>query len=195
MDKAGNAQAPLKYEYKRSDNTTLLTLVLFSAEKEDKRIRLTWLASHVNQRDPFEIEHSLNGKDWENIGSESAYEGNQPVIEFSFVHESPAVGSNSYRIKITGAAGSFVYSAVKNVDFEKPIQAFIYPNAVSDMVNTQVDDPDDISKLHALNIYDTAGNLVLSPESTSGSIDVDALKNGFYVVQILKRNGQIAPFK
>ena len=195
MDKPGNAQVPVKYEYKRSDSATLLTLVQFSAEKEEKKIRLTWLASHVNQKDPFEIEHSVNGKDWENIGSENVNEGNHPVIEFSFAHESPAVGSNSYRIKMIGAEGTFVYSAVKNVDFEKPSQTVIGPCGQADVVHVQVENADDISKLRALNIYDTKGNLVLSPELTQGRIDVDALKNGFYVVQILKKNGQIPCFK
>lgn len=192
MDKAGNAVVRAKYKRSKREMTTTLTLAAFSAEKEGEEIILTWLAGRGGKAHSFEIEHSMTGKDWNHICSEIANEENQVVLEYIFAHDSPAAGINSYRIKMIGRDGSFMYSPVKDVNFEKSNITFLDPDSSTGAVNFLVDIADDISSLGGLHIVDTTGNVVLSPEMTSGCVDVDALKNGFYVLQILKMNGRAA---
>jgi hypothetical protein len=195
MDRAGKTGVPATYEFIWSNNTVPVTVVRFSAEKVAQTALLSWATNTEKNNNPFEIEHSIDSKEWETIGTEHANVEGHVGTEYSFVHEKPAAGANSYRLKMIDTDGKYTYSAVKNVNFEKKSETVIYPNPAVDVVNIQVDGTDDISSLSSLKIYDTTGKLVLSPALTSGTVDVNALKNGFYVVQILKKNGQVASSK
>jgi hypothetical protein len=194
MDRAGNIGAPVAYELIWTNNAVPVELVAFSAKRVTKTVELDWTVTSDKNEDPFDIEHSLNGNDWSNIGQQLSTAMAQSK-QYSFIHEAPVAGVNMYRIKMIGADGSFSYSAVRKVNFESLGETFVYPNPAVDVISVKVDGSDDLSNLRALNIYDVTGKLVMSPSLNTDKVDVNVLMNGFYIVQFLKKNGEMTSSK
>ncbi len=151
----------------------------YSYTTERNEVQLIWeTASEINNQH-FEIEHSLNGGDFEMIGR---VEGNGTTNfnqKYNFIHLNPSVGNNYYRLK----------QVDDNMSFE-------YFNVISQVVK---DDRTFRVKVNSLNVlslelnqsaqmivYDMAGRVVFENKIKEGVSDFrfENLAQGNYVVQI-----------
>ncbi|CAG4995392.1 hypothetical protein DYBT9275_01626 [Dyadobacter sp. CECT 9275] len=177
--------------------TSALPVVLsrFSAEKSEQSALLTWMTTSESNSERFDIERSLNGKEWNRIGSKEAKGESTQSLDYTFTDTKPAAGVNLYRLKMIDLDGTFAYSQIKTVSFEASNETVFYPNPASDVLHVKVDGGYDMNAVSKLNIYDASGNLVLTPELKSDRMDVNALKNGLYIVQLIRKNGLVSTAK
>ncbi|KAA0989165.1 T9SS type A sorting domain-containing protein [Dyadobacter aurulentus] len=163
-----------------------VTLVSFVAVRQENQALLTWKTTSEINSDRFDIEHSINGKDWNLIGSVPA-RGERSDFEFySFRDLNPAGGENLYRLKMVDKDSSFAYSQIENLRFESEV--VLYPNPVSDgKVYLE-----SAAKIHQIRIFDSRGNSVVNWHLAHGSLDVSRLPAGSYVIQISSANGLVS---
>jgi len=99
---------------------------------------LNWLASIGQDHDHFEVERSIDGKDFVTIGKE--YGGNP----YTFTDNKSIVGYSYYRIKEVTKTGSSTVSKIVSIYIEPAYFINVYPNPVRDalsinLVSKQVD--------------------------------------------------------
>lgn len=151
----------------------------YSYATERKEVQLIWeTAAEINNRH-FEIEHSLNGVDFETIGM---VEGNGTTNQnqgYSYTHLNPSVGNNYYRLK--------------QVDLDMSVEHF---NIISQVVKDETAVRVKINSLRLLSIemnqrgrmvvYNTMGQVVFEDKMEEGTNDFifEKLAQGNYVVNV-----------
>ncbi|TDE14424.1 T9SS type A sorting domain-containing protein [Dyadobacter psychrotolerans] len=163
-----------------------VTLSRFVAAKEGKTAQLSWATTEESNSDRFEIERSLNGKDWGKIGTIASH--GEGIIKryYSYSDENPANGENLYRLKMIDRDETFAHSGVRSVKFEGlDADLSVYPNPVSDVLKIR-----DYSQVTKVSIIDMNGRTVHESGKTStGEISVRSLTSGIYLVRINRANG------
>lgn len=90
----------------------------------------SWTTTAESNSDRFEIERSLNGKQWEKIGTVEAQGESAATIDYSFKDATPAGADNYYRLKMIDKDLTFTYSGVRSVSFDGNLSLALYPNPV-----------------------------------------------------------------
>lgn len=83
-----------------------------SYRQELQDVKLDWQLYLQQDLDGFEIQHSLNGIDWQAIGNILATASS----EYNFIHEKPSVGSNYYRLQFQNQDGNEQFSQIEQVN-------------------------------------------------------------------------------
>jgi hypothetical protein len=161
-------------------------LINFDAVVENQLVLLKWTTSTEENVKDFKVEHSLNGKNWNNVGIIDAKGGSIKHLNYTFVHTTPSKGGNYYRLKITDQDETFAYSRIRMVQIEGNGNS-IYPNPGSSVIYYAGDDLQDIVKA---TIYDNYGRTVLeTTENLEEGISVSHLSEGKHVVKLLLKDG------
>lgn len=166
-----------------------VTLAAFSATKEGSTALLQWKTTSESASSEFEIQHSLDGKQWQRTGSVPAAGESNGEKTYQFVHTSPLGGHNNlYRLKMIDTDGTFALSSIKSLFFGQKDAGRIYPNPTAngqltvDVKNWESVKKVQISTLSALTVYDSGNN----PQQT---IDTQKLPAGIYILKIFKKDG------
>ena len=106
-----------------TQNTGMIVLPLkwisFTAQKQNSKVLLQWSTAYENNMSGFIIEHSANGNDWESICTFQVINDNNEIHQYSYLHNTPAIGINYYRIKQTDRDGKYSYSETKTVSINE----------------------------------------------------------------------------
>ncbi|MCF0072173.1 choice-of-anchor A family protein [Dyadobacter sp. CY261] len=180
------------------ENTIALpvTLVKFTAAKENMSVNLNWTTTSETNSSHFDIERSVNGKSWNRIGTVSSHGESNESIDYSFTDRSPVYGGNLYRLKMVDRAAdvrnaAFAYSSIQSVKMETGSAMSIFPNPASDriLINNSVD-------VTLLTITDLSGRKVYQAQKiTSAGIDCNNLTSGMYVVTMTRTDGAVDSHK
>jgi hypothetical protein len=141
-------------------------LIDFVAEAQpDQTSMLTWKTATELNNSHFEVEHSLDGVTYERIGKVRGAGTTDVIQHYDFLHRSPEVGTNYYRLKQVDFDGAFEYSPVEAVNFgdERTGRATIsaYPNpGVSYVMIRQSGGK--LEKPWNVDVYDIQGRLIES---------------------------------
>ncbi|MBI1226611.1 MAG: T9SS type A sorting domain-containing protein [Bacteroidetes bacterium] len=110
-------------------NTSLpVELVNFDAKIQDAQVRLNWKTASEQNNAGFEVEHSMNGHDWETIGFVNGNVTTTEIMQYQFVDMYPDAGVNYYRLHQIDFNGDYEYSKVQSVKLEFTDNASIFPN-------------------------------------------------------------------
>jgi Pregnancy-associated plasma protein-A/Secretion system C-terminal sorting domain len=144
-----------------------LTLTQFTAQQNSNNIVCKWETKQELDVANFEVERSIDGKQFNKIGTVSA-QGNTSAITaafYKFTDESYSnLKSNSlyYRLKMNDKNGKFSYSNVVFVKIGSKQTLQIFPNPVADFVNLQISNTSAIATKTTVKIVDYLGRVVLS---------------------------------
>jgi hypothetical protein len=83
-----------------------------AAEKKDKSVVIKWATLTEQLTDKFIVQHSVNGKEWKNIGSVKAAGNSILTKQYDWMHFMPEIGINYYRIQQIDLDGKYEYSAI-----------------------------------------------------------------------------------
>lgn len=170
-----------------------VSLISFNAQKEAQTAVLSWSTAEEINSDRFEVEHSLNGKNWQMIGSVAARGSSRNTQWYSFTDNNPANGSNLYRLRMVDRDGSFEITRAKSLEFDITIETAMYPNPVAERLLLKTGD---LSQIRRVELYNASGKSVLESETvTASGIDVKGLPTGLYVVKVTRTNGSTDTFK
>jgi len=163
-------------------------LTYFKGEATITGNRLTWQTATEKNNEGFEVEHSIDAKNWERL---DFVRGNGTTVEvqnYTFTDEQPFDGTNYYRLKQIDFDGQFEYSKTVVISTEKSNTATIniYPNPVQD--NLTVENGEGM-----ITVFNTLGQKVRQFENQLDvlQLNVSDLNKGQYILHIQKTNGEI----
>ncbi len=161
-------------------------LISFEIQKESELANLNWATSEETNSERFEIEHSLNGKEWEAIGSVASSGDSKNKKVYNFNHNNPSGGENYYRLKMIDRDLTFAYGPIRSVRFDN-IKLEIYPNPAAEVLSIKSGDWDKISNIQLIG---TSGVSVYnSGNRPLDKVDVKDLRAGIYLVKITTTDG------
>jgi hypothetical protein len=148
----------------------------FSVELKAAGVLLKWEDLESNEVTGYDIQHSVDGVDWKQIGHVMKSDSRR----LSFLDEKASVGKNYYRLRVNNISGQESYSESKVISIASPSPISIWPNPVVRTVSIQM-----IENSKAI-IYDQVGRSVKEFFLTPGlnTINVESLTPGFYFIRI-----------
>ncbi len=105
-----------------------VSMLYFRAEKVQDQSLLTWATASEVNNSGFIIERSAEARSWKEIGFMQGNGTQSQQSDYRFVDAHPAKGDNFYRLKQLDIDGTFEYSQVQLVRFDKAHQLQIVPN-------------------------------------------------------------------
>jgi uncharacterized protein (DUF2249 family) len=163
-----------------------ITLLNFEAAINDNDVYLTWQTATESNTDKFEIERSIEGRDYQYIGEVEASENSVTIKSYDFSDINAGINFPNqylyYRFKQLDIDGKYTYSPIRAVNFNNNLSIQLYPTLVEDIFTIQVN-ADFVGFIYS--VSDEAGRQVLSGilNSPSTSVDISHLSSGIYFVQ------------
>ncbi|MEM9917356.1 MAG: chitobiase/beta-hexosaminidase C-terminal domain-containing protein, partial [Bacteroidota bacterium] len=170
----------------RSNTPLPVELLRFVAIEEKGNARLNWQTALEINNEKFEIEHSLDGKNFQKIGKQTG-QGNSVVTQhYTFTHEQPPGGLNYYRLKQIDFNGAANHSLIESVfiDAKGAFNYRVYPNPGSTFVRLEGN-----IEGQQVDLFDSKGQFIRSfqPSSTSLNISLEGLSSGLYLLKVTDR--------
>lgn len=170
----------------------------FSGKVVNEDIVLIWQTATETDNEFFAVEHSRDGRHFQQIGKIDGQGTTLEVSDYDFTHHKPTPGANYYRIRQVDFDGAMGLSDVIVLQVkDERSSTRLYPNPIEDRLSI------DWSSLSAndfeaeeieIGIYNVNGQLVRSLlfDFTIGNTNTDLsfLPNGFYTL-ITKADGQV----
>jgi hypothetical protein len=101
-----------------------MSLLTFDAEAQGNSVELKWLTAVEIENEKFTLERSSDGINFEPVGTKPGAGNSNEVLSYSFRDNKPQLGTNYYRVKLTGSAGE-EYSMITPVNVEMEGEASI----------------------------------------------------------------------
>lgn len=165
--------------------------ISLKAVKTNKSVELNWLVEAVNAFTSFVIEHSTDGRTFYVLGQSVSEKGK---LNYSYVHTSPLLQANYYRIKAVTDNNKIYYTAVQTIVLEEKGIIKLYPNPVKNDLFVQL--PVEMMNYTVqLDILNAAGQVVLSKPMYKSvlqqKINISGLNDGLYYVRLQSGNGDV----
>jgi hypothetical protein len=178
---------PVVYAY--SCTTPLpVTLQIFELREAEKGVLLSWVTTTEANSDRFEIQHSVDAKNWSDIGTVTASGESKLTSKYSFIDADAVNGLNYYRLKMVDKDNTYSFSRINSIILDGGL-GIIYPNPVNESITLGIDNTKTISSLE---IFDTKGTRVLkTTKLVSNKINVERLIPGIYLLKITQISGAV----
>ncbi len=138
--------------------------------------------------DLFEIERSINGRDFEKIGSIRAGGNLDAGQKYNFIDKSPFSGTNYYRLRQIDYDQTARYSSIVAMLMDKETKVNIYPNPAKDFITIQA--KENVQTL-SVEVFDQWGQRIKENETTKNLLSLDGIVPGFYMLKIKTTDGII----
>jgi hypothetical protein len=145
---------------------------------------LQWISSSEQNNKGFNVQHSLNDKDFTTLGFVAGNGTSNTQHNYNFTHNKPFAGNNYYRLQQLDNDGKITYSKVITI------------NNKNGIITAQPNPSEGIFVLQGLNteemqmqVLDITGKTV-NAQIQGNKIDVSKQAIGIYYVQIVQ-NGQV----
>jgi trimeric autotransporter adhesin len=173
--------------YARSDGAVgaplPVTLESFSARKKNTSVQVSWKTSAEMNTKEFWVERSLNGKDYQKIGTVKASGNSDVANSYQFTDGQPGSGDNYYRLRTIDLDTRSELSKILRINFAEAYTITITPNPASTFIDVIVTNRTE--KLN-LQIADVNGKILRQQAITSDDtkVNISGFSKGFYVVKI-----------
>lgn len=164
----------------RYDATDLpVELLSFEANKDGYDALLNWETATEINNDYFDVEWSKDGIAFKKIGLVNGAGTSYGNHRYEFRHETPVIGVNYYRLRQVDFDGTFEYTEVRTVKFDRIQNIRITPNPVRNIMNVETAFQGEIYLL------DNRGAVVMKRIiDGDASIEIDDLPDGVYYLKI-----------
>jgi hypothetical protein len=185
-------------------NVIPIELSQFTGINKNGKNQLNWATATEINTDYFDIEYSMDSKNFKSIGRAKAAGQSTSPLTYAFEDENSLQKINYYRLKTVDFDGSFSLSnTVTIVSNNKSFQPLkLFPSIVSNTLNLTYEAD---GKPSNWRVVDAFGKVVqqsfgskkgvYTEGSLSEVLDVSNLPNGLYLFQLIQQNGtQVARF-
>ncbi len=141
------------------------------------KTHITWSVATQINNEKYIIEYSKDGRTLSQIG-EIAGDGNSNVTKhYEYIHTSPSIGMNYYRIKQVDYDGKYSYSDIASVRYDGTRETNIYPNPTTSEVNISTSEPT------SLQIMDIYGRVLKRQNLSEGqnTVEISELPSGILI--------------
>jgi hypothetical protein len=161
-----------------------VNLLSFSANAIGKEVVLHWNTAQEINFSHFEVERSINGKDFSTIGNINASATNS--YQFTHINGANNFSIIYYRLKMVDKDGKFSYSGIVTIKSGKEkVSVLVYPNPVTDVITIQSN-----SLYSKVYISDINGKVVITTNHVH-ELNIAHLTSGFYILQLIDNNGLV----
>lgn len=146
----------------------------------DQNIILNWSTASEAGNRGFEVEHSTDGIQWENLGFVPGNGTSAQINTYGFLHKTPASGFNYYRLKQIDDDQNVQYSYVVNVVLERNGNIQLAPNparGIIEVLGIGDEHPEVI-------LFDGMGNKVGELVLDRSTISITDIPAGLYFMSI-----------
>ncbi len=173
--------------------TLPVELVSFTGSIEGEAIVLNWSTATEINNSHFEIEKSLDGVEFTQIGTVDGNGNYSGLIEYQFTDFDISHTHNYYRLKQVDFDGAYEYHPIIHVhvaNTNTDIELNVFPNPVSNEQFTLALSDIVVPQDPTLYIFDSRGELQVQRQLQSGVRQWDLrseasnLKRGYYIVQL-----------
>lgn len=169
------------------------SLTEFTGQVLQNNAALSWTVTSSDNINQFEIEKSLNGRDFNKIATIPAGNGGA-LLKYDFTDPEKITGVTYYRLKIIGDNGMFIYSPVITLSNQKiEFEIRSVSNPVTDNLFIDYMLPDESKVI--FKIYDVFGNLIkqdqLMGKQGWNNNNLNIVKNipqGMYILSVSNHN-------
>ncbi|MFL5786649.1 MAG: kelch repeat-containing protein, partial [Flavisolibacter sp.] len=161
----------------------------FTAQIENKQVKLNWTTAQEENSWEFIIERSANGKDFSPVGTVSASGNSSIQVYYEYYDREPLAGNNYYRLKQIDKDGSFEYSRVILVSkHNEKVQVILKQNPILSELNANIVSV--INQKAIITVFNTNGQQLLKTEkdlvigSNSFSVQCSSWNKGIFIFTI-----------
>ena len=178
----------IKYDFPSSGYVSLeytkplpVTLIRFTAKKQDNGVKLDWQTSEESNNQGFDIERKHDGENWENVGYVDGHGSTKENSTYSFLDVSALSGMNYYRLRQIDFDGRTEYFRIVGVKIDSEKVVKIYPNPTTGIIHIE-------GAQSNVKIMDILGRPVMNGTIINQKIDVSHLPGGFYMLSVFSEN-------
>lgn len=167
-----------------------LKLQIFSARKSGTKNLLEWTTSNEDDVEYFEVQRSMEGRDFKAIGKVLA-KGMSIVQHYFFTDYEPLKTVNFYRLKMIDRDGNFTFSPIRKINSQLVFDVNVYPNPVKN--NLYIYTTCEWSTNVIIDIVNAEGKIVMQQKMTLAegadvkTLNIASLATGNYFIKF--RNG------
>jgi hypothetical protein len=170
--------------------TLPVTWLYVNGQLQNNTAIIKWATASESNTDKFEIEHSTNGISYSKIGTISSAGNSGTTQHYQFLHASPAIGKNYYRIKQIDLDGRFTYSSIILLQHkDSKTNIIIAPNPVQNEATIFFNEAGN----KTLQLLTTSGYIVYTEKingtNNSHTINMSKLASGIYMLRLQTENG------
>ena len=112
----------------------------FEVKEKENGIEVYWVTQNELNNNYFSIEHSQDGVSFSSIGTKPGKVLSNQASFYRFLHPTPSLGSNYYRIRQVDIDGQFKLGPIRHLFYSLPGEKglFIYPNPTADFVHYKI---------------------------------------------------------
>jgi hypothetical protein len=175
--------------YYENASTLPVSLLNFTAKKNNKSIDLAWITDDESDMSHYEIQRSSDARNFTSIQSVQSI-NSISRIGYTGADSKPSNGVSYYRLKMIETDGSASYSKIVSVHFATGSIITVYPTLWKKGTTLNISNPNN-EKLTAY-FFTSTGQHVGVSTTTSSSLPTNALNNqkGIIYFKITNDNGQ-----
>lgn len=164
-----------------------LDLISFTGKNKKDINELTWTTRGNKNSNSYEIERSMDSKNWNTIGNVQAtieIGRNAAGQTYYFTDRTPERGTNFYRLRQHETDGSFNYSPTISIAADTKAKISSYPNPVKNELTIS-----GLEQGSAVIMFDITGKVLTSHISTDADmvISLSALPANIYMIQVSEK--------
>ncbi|MEP7164959.1 MAG: hypothetical protein ABI741_09695 [Ferruginibacter sp.] len=163
-----NATAPDLGAFEFISAPVPVTLVDFTAAEKTGKTLLQWATVTEINSSHFEVERSIDSRNFENIGNVNANGNSNTHIAYVLTDNYPQLGVNYYRLKMVDKDGQFEYSKIVSVNFRNNTNtgSFEIKSAMLNNKTLQLNVSSSKQQTAILGLYDAAGRVMFAQNIT-----------------------------
>lgn len=167
-------------------NTPLpIQLLSFKGYCENQYITLEWITATEINNDYFTIERSINGIDWEILGTIEGAVNSSSHRDYKFIDETENYGTSYYQLKQTDLNGDYKYESIISInkcENKKVGQFTIYPNPSEGKFKLLFNG--NTNEINTIDIFDTQGKKIYSSHNFKSTFNLSKNGPAFYYMRI-----------
>lgn len=160
-----------------------VSLMSFDAIAYERSVYLTWNTASEWNNDHFDIQRSINGVDFENIGSVVGSGTTNEQMNYHWTDEHPYQGTSFYRVVQVDTDGAKTNSDIRSVIFsgDQEIKVFPVPAETSIIVQLNAEQIENVVSSQGISVQGLI-RLTNTSEHTT-LINIEDLSAGVYFIQ------------
>ncbi len=175
----------------RTTGVLPVRLTSFTAQKQDKVVKLNWSTSQEINSSYFIVQRSTDGRTWKDIATVAAAGNSNTKQNYSTIDNSPVNGMNFYRLKQVDINGKSDLSETRTVLFSTVFAVSINPNPATDFVNVFISkDNNNASTIIFTDMNGRQMNKFITGE-TNYKINVNQFAPGIYFVRVINDGNEL----
>lgn len=174
------------------NNPLPVSMTYFKGKATAAGSLLEWATASEKNSAAFEVERSINGKDFEKVGMVNAAGNSNSKIEYTFTDRNAQRNlTNYYRLRQVDLDGSFEYSAIVTINSAKTaeLNAVAYPNPFNGTLNLKLNNAVSNAEVIVMTIDGKQVHRQVIKEASSNlALSLPNLKPGFYLLNLVVDN-------